>query len=196
MLWGMVILFLPVDFVYFPSISGVLAFLLIALIIPIKKWQDIVGKVLKGKLKVIVSIIVAIAMIATMPTTPETENDATAPTTAPTVTETGISEQPTAVPTVTPTSSPAPTSTPTQVPTEEPTATPTATPSPTPTAKPTATPTRDPNRDYVLNTSTMKFHYPSCNSVDDIKPANKQEYYGTRDDLIKNGYAPCGRCHP
>lgn len=50
--------------------------------------------------------------------------------------------------------------------------------------------------DYVLNTNTMKFHEPGCPSVDDIKAKNKQEYHGTRQDLIDQGYSPCGRCKP
>ena len=50
--------------------------------------------------------------------------------------------------------------------------------------------------DYVLNTNSKKFHYPSCSSVDDMNESNKQYYTGSRDDLIANGYIPCGRCHP
>jgi len=50
--------------------------------------------------------------------------------------------------------------------------------------------------DYILNTNTKKFHYPSCSSVDDMKEKNKQEYSGSRDDIIAQGYSPCGRCKP
>jgi len=50
--------------------------------------------------------------------------------------------------------------------------------------------------DYVLNTNTKKFHYPSCSSVDDMSEKNKQEYTGSREDLIAKGYSPCGRCKP
>ena len=49
---------------------------------------------------------------------------------------------------------------------------------------------------YILNTNTHKFHYPTCSSVDDMKESNKQTYTGTRDDLIAQGYEPCGRCKP
>lgn len=49
---------------------------------------------------------------------------------------------------------------------------------------------------YVLNTNTRKFHLPSCSSAEDILPANRQDYTGTRDELIAQGYAPCGRCKP
>lgn len=49
---------------------------------------------------------------------------------------------------------------------------------------------------YILNTNTKRFHYPSCSSVDEMKDKNKQEYTGTRDELIADGYKPCGRCKP
>ncbi len=49
---------------------------------------------------------------------------------------------------------------------------------------------------YILNTNTKKFHYPSCSSVDQMSEANKQEYTGSRDDVIAMGYDPCGRCNP
>lgn len=49
---------------------------------------------------------------------------------------------------------------------------------------------------YVLNKNTHKFHYPSCSSADDIKPKNRKEYTGTRDEVIKMGYDPCKRCNP
>lgn len=49
---------------------------------------------------------------------------------------------------------------------------------------------------YVLNTSSMKFHYPSCGSVNKIKDHNKGSHTGTRDELISWGYKPCGNCHP
>lgn len=49
---------------------------------------------------------------------------------------------------------------------------------------------------YVLNTGTGKFHVPSCSSVKKIKDSNRQEYTGTREDVIAMGYEPCGSCHP
>lgn len=49
---------------------------------------------------------------------------------------------------------------------------------------------------YILNTSTHKFHQPDCAGAADIKEKNRQEYTGTRDELITQGYEPCGRCHP
>ena len=55
---------------------------------------------------------------------------------------------------------------------------------------------KDEGRDYVINTNTGKFHYPSCSSVNRIKSYNREDYYGTRDELINMGYEPCGNCHP
>lgn len=49
---------------------------------------------------------------------------------------------------------------------------------------------------YVLNTRSRKFHLPDCDSVEDIHEHNREEYTGTRDELIERGYEPCGGCHP
>ena len=49
---------------------------------------------------------------------------------------------------------------------------------------------------YILNTNTKKFHSPSCSGASDIKSENKEEYTGTRTELIAQGYEPCGRCKP
>lgn len=51
-------------------------------------------------------------------------------------------------------------------------------------------------RVYILNTRSMKFHDPDCESVDDMAEHNKQEFTGTRDELLEGGYEPCGRCDP
>lgn len=50
--------------------------------------------------------------------------------------------------------------------------------------------------DYVLNTSSKKFHLPDCPSVDSMSGKNRQEYHGTREEIIAQGYEPCGSCHP
>ena len=49
---------------------------------------------------------------------------------------------------------------------------------------------------YILNTSTKKFHLPgkSCAPKNDSK--NYKEYSGTREELIDAGYNPCGTCKP
>ena len=50
--------------------------------------------------------------------------------------------------------------------------------------------------DYILNTNTHKFHYPSCSSINQMSEKNKSYYAGTREEVIAMGYSPCGRCHP
>ena len=50
--------------------------------------------------------------------------------------------------------------------------------------------------EYILNTNTKKFHYPSCSSVKQMKASNKKKYTGSRDDLIAQGYDPCKKCNP
>ena len=49
---------------------------------------------------------------------------------------------------------------------------------------------------YILNTNTHKFHYPGCSSVKRIKAENYSEYTGSREELINQGYDPCGNCNP
>ena len=52
------------------------------------------------------------------------------------------------------------------------------------------------DRGYVLNTSTMKFHYPSCSSVEKMAEHNKEYVEASREELIEAGYEPCGNCEP
>ncbi len=49
--------------------------------------------------------------------------------------------------------------------------------------------------EYVLNTKTMRIHYPTCNDVKKIKSEN----YATTTDFdgaLKQGYKACGHCNP
>lgn len=59
----------------------------------------------------------------------------------------------------------------------------------------TATPEPEKTITYVLNTNTKKFHYPWCDSVEEIKSKNRRDFYGTRDEIPK-GYVPCKKCNP
>ena len=79
---------------------------------------------------------------------------------------------------------------------EQKTATVTPTPSPEPEKQEPVTGSEASQADYILNTNTKKFHYPTCSSVNDMKEKNKQEFFGTRDETIALGYSPCGRCKP
>lgn len=49
---------------------------------------------------------------------------------------------------------------------------------------------------YVLNTSSMKFHRPDCSGVQQMKEENREDYTGTREGLLQEGYSPCGQCEP
>ena len=49
---------------------------------------------------------------------------------------------------------------------------------------------------YVLNTNTRRFHKPDCSGAADIKKSARQDYKGTRETLIAQGYTPCGKCKP
>lgn len=103
---------------------------------------------------------------------------------------------------------PAPQTTPSPSPyvVEAPSPSPTAAPTPTPTPTPVPTSTPEPSvqpvaqdielNDYILNTNTGKFHKPGCSSVDQMKESNKLPYTGLREDVIAQGYSPCGRCKP
>jgi len=51
-------------------------------------------------------------------------------------------------------------------------------------------------RGYVLNTNSMKFHYPSCSSVASMAEHNKEYVETSREELIEAGYEPCGNCEP
>lgn len=49
---------------------------------------------------------------------------------------------------------------------------------------------------YVLNTNSHKFHLPNCSSVDTISPKNRKDVNESREQIIREGYAPCKRCNP
>ena len=50
--------------------------------------------------------------------------------------------------------------------------------------------------DYVLNTSSKKFHDPACSSVGKIKDSNRGNFTGERQELLTRGYEPCKICNP
>lgn len=47
---------------------------------------------------------------------------------------------------------------------------------------------------YVLNSRSKKFHRPECSSVSTMK--TPEEVTITRQELIDQGYSPCGNCQP
>ena len=78
-------------------------------------------------------------------------------------------------------------------PDDEPSEAPTSREAPSDTSKETtdATPA-----DYVLNTNSLKFHYPSCRDVEIMAEGNRRNVTKTRDEIIEMGYTPCGHCNP
>ena len=49
---------------------------------------------------------------------------------------------------------------------------------------------------YILNTRTHKFHLPDCDSVAQMSVRNRRGSDKTRDELLQDGYDPCGSCRP
>ena len=49
---------------------------------------------------------------------------------------------------------------------------------------------------YILNTSSGKFHLPFCSGAASMKEENRQAFSGSREELIAQGYSPCGQCKP
>jgi DNA-entry nuclease len=63
-----------------------------------------------------------------------------------------------------------------------------------PTNTETETETDEVTVTYILNTSSKKVHQPTCGSVKTISAANYQEYGGTLEELLAQGYSTCGKC--
>lgn len=49
---------------------------------------------------------------------------------------------------------------------------------------------------YILNTNSLKFHRPECESVLDMNKRNRQGCDLSREEIIDMGYIPCNRCRP
>lgn len=50
--------------------------------------------------------------------------------------------------------------------------------------------------EYILNTNSRKFHSATCSGAAATKEQNKETYAGSREELISQGYDPCGQCNP
>ncbi len=49
---------------------------------------------------------------------------------------------------------------------------------------------------YVVNIKSKKFHLPTCSGVASMKAKNREDSTLSRQELIDQGYAPCGTCKP
>lgn len=201
LLWIVTVFFFLAALVYLPSgdvLAGLLASAFVALVIPVERWQNTVRRYIKGRKKAIIAIGLAVLCFATAPVTGADEANNIAPTvTAAAPTETFATEsvtEATSEPTTESTAETALEST-TEA-TAEATTEPATESTNVPITESTINPTEDSGKDYVVNTSTGKFHYPSCASVNNIAASNRWDYHGTRDKLISMGYVPCKRCCP
>ena len=50
--------------------------------------------------------------------------------------------------------------------------------------------------DYIANKNSKKFHKPDCSSVSRMSESNKLYITATREEMIADGYIPCGVCNP
>ena len=59
------------------------------------------------------------------------------------------------------------------------------------------TTTQDPNNiTYILNKNSMKFHEDGSACGNSVKESNRDTFTGNRQQLIDQGYSPCGTCKP
>jgi len=49
---------------------------------------------------------------------------------------------------------------------------------------------------YVVNKNTGVFHHPDCSSVSQMAEHNKIYVQKSREELMEEGYKPCGNCNP
>lgn len=49
---------------------------------------------------------------------------------------------------------------------------------------------------YILNTNSKKFHLEGCSGTKTMKKENKEQYTGSRENLLSQGYKPCKNCNP
>lgn len=223
LLWALSALFAIIAFGCLISggvAAGLIAIVAVVLLVPIDAWQNLLGRLINVKAKVIIVIALVVLCVVIFPTASnddaepdetsavlsedETKKETTIKVTPkPTATPTAeATATPTATPAVTPTAAPTATDAPSQTaqPTPEPTAAPTTgTTADTPTGNgggSVTEPTQGEVESYVVNKDSKKFHRPSCSSAGNIKEENRWDYSGTRDELVDMGYSPCKRCKP
>lgn len=67
LLWVVVALFVAIAIAALPHMAAVLGFLTVALLLPIEKWQALIGKVIRGKWKGILAVVLVVATLFTLP---------------------------------------------------------------------------------------------------------------------------------
>lgn len=53
-----------------------------------------------------------------------------------------------------------------------------------------------PSLHYVVNIRSGKFHYEDCEGVKGMSEKNRKDVTCTREELLEQGYEPCGTCAP
>ncbi|MBR5524531.1 MAG: hypothetical protein IKU51_04620 [Clostridia bacterium] len=201
-LWVAVAFFALLALGSLPTLAGFLALLTIALLIPMEKWQGILKRIFKGKLKTIVTIALVVITIVALPSevTDSLDGDnvdipgivtTTSTEQAQTTTVEKINKTTTTIATTT-TVTAHTTTTPKILATTTTTTSPAKTSSTTTTIKKTTTTTVQQIK-YVLNTSSKKFHKITCKK---LPTANREDTTMSRAEIIGLGYEPCGICKP
>ncbi len=49
---------------------------------------------------------------------------------------------------------------------------------------------------YVVNTRSRKFHDPACGQAANISDRNREDFAGTREEAVAQGFEPAGCCNP
>lgn len=223
LLWTLVAFMALVALAFFPSIASIIAIIFAVIAAPIKPLQEFfANRGLCGLAKGAVLCAAFIGTMATVPARPTSTAGNTTRGTLPSATVTQEAANPgkSAKPTQTPGPSTKPT--PTPEPAVAPTSEPTPAPAPDPADSPSVGNTspahensgeisggsgngnnfntwdnpdqQQTSQSWVLNTSTMKIHYPHCSSVANIAPHNYSTSNASLTDLLNRGYSRCGRC--
>lgn len=74
-LWALTVFFILTFLLYIPHVASFLAFSVALFLTPIQKWQRLLSKFIKGKIKTLVIIVLIILTIETIPTTEITDID-------------------------------------------------------------------------------------------------------------------------
>ena len=92
-LWCLTVLFLVMGIGFLPSISGFIAFLVAVILAPVQQWQDVLSKILKGKVKGVVVAVLVVVMIVAAPNLDVPGIDNTPDTTEKNVTEVSTTKE-------------------------------------------------------------------------------------------------------
>ncbi len=63
-------------------------------------------------------------------------------------------------------------------------------------AESTPAPEEEPADTYLINTKSGKFHLPDCSGAASMSEDNRRVFTGSRQELLDQGYTPCGQCKP